>query len=102
MSPTTTRKSPTFVTDDMRHKIAGEYRRARKMEKAGICTRYNISGSAICNWITQGYGDATPPAAAVAPADRPLDELLWAVVIAAREAGSVTLAEAKRLLELVR
>ena len=104
MSPSKPRKPPTRVTDDMRHKIAAEYSRARKADKPAIRARYNVSTSAISDWIHKGYGNPSVQSARVEspPADRSLEDLLWAVVIKAREAGEITTVEARRLLELVR
>lgn len=99
-APSRAKKAPTIVTDDMRAKIAREYRNARKAEKAGIRAKYNVSTGAINDWIIKGYADR--PVNGEPAGDRPLDELLWAVVIKARETGEISLTEARKLLELVK
>lgn len=95
----TARKIPIRFTEDMRRKIGMEYARAKKNEKAALCAHYNVSMSSAGAYAkAYGGGTPTPPP----PADRTLEELLWAVVIAAQRQGDITVAEARRLLELVK
>jgi transposase len=103
--PAKKRKAPTLLTDDMRRKVATEYAAAGKLDKAAIRARYNVSTGAICDWIAKGYANGKKPAAPFGKArkvDRSLEDLLWTVVIAARERGDIDVSEARRLLELAR
>lgn len=103
------KKAKVFLTDDMRRKVAVEYFYARSQDKKSIAEKYNVSPTAISGWIRKGYvpRHAPPdfPERGLAPEkklEENLEDLLWRVVIKAREAGEVTTAEARRLLELVR
>ncbi len=45
-------------TDDMKTKIALEYYNARKKDKKGIATKYQVSTSACANWVRLYLVDA--------------------------------------------
>jgi hypothetical protein len=101
-----TRRSPTLLSDSMKKKVATEYLYAKREDRREIAKKYNISTGAVTGWIRDGNVFKNPSIAALVPVprkeERSLDDLLWEVVIKARESGIISTVEAKRLLELVR
>lgn len=99
----TTRKAPVSgMTEDEKRKMAAVYKALPKAEKAAFAEKHEVSVSALNDWYHKFVENGSNGHAPAVKKERNLEELLWHVVILAKEAEEIDLSEAKRLLELVR
>lgn len=95
------RKTPVRMTEDMRHKVAGEYRRAKKLDKRAIRERYNLSTGAINNWVRQGYGQGEEGTVGKGNPEN-THRILVRGVLESVAGGAITVKEAEEAIEKVR
>lgn len=103
------KKTKVFLTEDLKHKVAAEFGKAKRRDKAKVAARYSVSPSSVRNWLRAGYG--TGPDAEgteeVAVKPRPsrvespaaeLGDILVKAIRGGLKAGTITEKEALRLL----
>lgn len=56
------RKRKTYLTEDMKRKVAREYSAAARGARAEIAERYGVSTGSVCRWIRDGLANGDKPA----------------------------------------
>lgn len=92
------KKSRTHLTNDMKMKVAREYKKAPRNKKQEVMEKYGVSRSAICRWLADGI--LRQEKQSVKKQKRSPQDLLWDVVLDARASGKISTEDARRLLSI--